>query len=154
MKGLTLVTVVIVLLPAMLSAQWLPDQRLTNDPASSKTAENSNTWAVAARGDTTHVAWTDKRDGNDEVYYRRNPTGNVTVVELGPRDQCGSFRVAPNPLVTGFAVLRVQGFKNSRVQGANVRVFDADGCTATQELVVQRKNSRKKRERCAMRVSE
>jgi Neuraminidase (sialidase) len=61
-------------------AQWEPDQRLTNDPASSKTAENSNTWAVAARGDTVHVVWADERHSTayDEIYYKRSTDGGVT----------------------------------------------------------------------------
>jgi Neuraminidase (sialidase) len=59
-------------------AQWEPDQRLTNDTASSKTAENSNTWTVAATGDAVHVVWTDSRDGNDEIYYKRSTDGGAT----------------------------------------------------------------------------
>jgi hypothetical protein len=64
-----------------LLAQWEPGQRLTNDPASSKTAQNSNTWTVAAAGDSVHVVWTDNRDGNDEIYYKRSPTGSVGTSE-------------------------------------------------------------------------
>ena len=55
-------------------AQWEPDQRLTNDPGSSKTAECSNTWTVAAAGDTVHVVWTDDRDirrPDAEAYVRQ-----------------------------------------------------------------------------------
>jgi hypothetical protein len=38
-----------------------------------------------------------------------------------------TFDVFPNPIAAGFAILRVRGFQGPRVQGANVRVFDALG---------------------------
>ena len=61
-----------------LSAHWEPDQRLTDDPASSRTAENSNTWTVGASGDTVHVVWTDNLDGNDEICHKRSTDGGAT----------------------------------------------------------------------------
>ena len=55
--------------------QWQPDVRLTNDPASSYTSTN-NAWCVASSGNVVHVVWYDNRDGNNEIYYKRNPAGN------------------------------------------------------------------------------
>jgi hypothetical protein len=78
-----------------LSAQWEPDQRLTDDPASSRTAENSNTWTVGASGDTVHVVWADNRDGNDEIYYNRDPTGNV-----GGEESLKPQTPSPKPIPT------------------------------------------------------
>jgi hypothetical protein len=64
-----------------LAAHWEPDLWLTDDLASSKTAENNNTWTVGACGDTVHVVWTDNRDGNDGIYYKRNPASGVGTGE-------------------------------------------------------------------------
>jgi hypothetical protein len=56
-------------------ATWGPDTRLTVDTAW--------TWfaSVAAAGSRVHVVWQDRRDGNDEIYYKRNPTGNAPGIE-------------------------------------------------------------------------
>jgi hypothetical protein len=35
--------------------------------------------SCAISGTTLHVLWNDNRDGNWEIYYKRNPTGNTTV---------------------------------------------------------------------------
>jgi hypothetical protein len=83
-----------------LVAQWEPDQRLTNDSASSRTAENSNTWAVAAGGDTVHAVWTDNRDGNDEIYHKRSTDAGATweadqrLTNVDRRSWCPSVAVA------------------------------------------------------------
>ncbi len=49
---------------------WERDMRLTNDPAQSVKP------FVAASGQAVHVVWEDDRDGNFEIYYKRNPGGN------------------------------------------------------------------------------
>jgi hypothetical protein len=45
---------------------WDMDERLTNDPATSERP------SVAVRDSIVHVAWMDRRDGNDEIYYSRS----------------------------------------------------------------------------------
>ena len=66
------ITVSLVLLRVVISqAQWQPDVRLTNDPASSSTSFN-NAWCVASGGSFVHVVWYDDRDGNNEIYYKRS----------------------------------------------------------------------------------
>lgn len=51
---------------------WEPEQRLTEDPAV------SNYPCVGAGGSAVHVVWSDYRDGElPEIYYKRNPSGNV-----------------------------------------------------------------------------
>ena len=57
-------------------SQWQPDVRLTNSSGVSMTSEN-NAWCVAANGNIVHTVWMDNREGNFEIYYKRNPTGNV-----------------------------------------------------------------------------
>jgi Neuraminidase (sialidase) len=61
----------------LMQAQWQPDVRLTNASGSSSTSQN-NAWCVAASGDTVHVTWSDRRDGNDEIYYKRSADRGVT----------------------------------------------------------------------------
>ncbi len=51
---------------------WETDVRLTDNPSESREP------SVAVSGSYVHVVWHDDRDGNWEVYYKRNPTGNPT----------------------------------------------------------------------------
>jgi len=51
-------------------ANWLGDTRLTND------AGASNTPSINISGAALHIVWSDNRDGNTEIYYKRNPVGN------------------------------------------------------------------------------
>jgi hypothetical protein len=50
---------------------WDPDLRLTN---------NDSLWSlypsISVSGNVVHILWADDRDGDQEVYYKRNPTGN------------------------------------------------------------------------------
>jgi hypothetical protein len=59
------------------NAQWQPDVRLTNNPASSWTSYN-NAWCVASNGNVVHVVWHDYRDGNWEIYYKRSTDGGLS----------------------------------------------------------------------------
>ncbi len=54
---------------------WGADTRLTNNTAFS--------WypSVAVSGSVVHVVWKDNRDGNWEIYYKRNPTGNPVGIQ-------------------------------------------------------------------------
>ncbi len=53
-------------------SQWQPDVRLTNDTNFSATSFNgARTMAVS--GNVLHVIWSDDRDGNREIYYKRSP---------------------------------------------------------------------------------
>jgi hypothetical protein len=54
---------------------WTPEIRLT------QTSTNSSNPAVALSGDAIHVVFCDDRSGDTELYYLRNPTGNVGVEE-------------------------------------------------------------------------
>jgi len=49
---------------------WGQDIRLTNN---SNVSQNS---FLFASGTKVHLIWTDDRDGNWEIYYKKNPTGN------------------------------------------------------------------------------
>ncbi len=38
--------------------------------------------SVAVSGPVVHIVWQDNRDGNNEIYYKRNPTGNVGIQNI------------------------------------------------------------------------
>lgn len=95
---------------------WEQETRLTNDPSSSQHP------SIAVSGESVHVVWEDDRNGNWEVYYKRNPTGNIGVAESpGP---CGPdlrprLKISPNPFVS-FA--RIPGY-----EGECFAVYDVSG---------------------------
>ncbi|TSA28304.1 MAG: T9SS C-terminal target domain-containing protein [Bacteroidetes bacterium] len=72
---------------------WEEDTRLTNAFA------ESNYPFVAVSDSAVHVIWDESRDGNEEIYYKRNPTGNVIVgTENLSLDNSGQeFNMFPNP---------------------------------------------------------
>jgi len=51
---------------------WQTDTRLTNDPAWSRKP------SVSASGPVVHVAWSDERNGYEELYYKRSTDSGVT----------------------------------------------------------------------------
>lgn len=53
-------------------SQWEADVRLTNDPAVS---ESYYRGGLIVKGDSVHVVWADKRNGNFEIYYKRSVNG-------------------------------------------------------------------------------
>ena len=60
---------------------------------------SSNRPSVAVSGPAVHVVWYDSRDGNYEIYYKRNPTGNIIVgIENDFAENTEqSFTIYPNP---------------------------------------------------------
>jgi len=73
---------------------WNTDTRLTDN--------SSYSWysSIALFGTALYVVWTDNRDGNWEVYFKNNPTGNIMFVnkissELPVKYQL--FQNYPNP---------------------------------------------------------
>ena len=72
MQGNEKIFTILVMLVAMnASGQWQPDVRLTNASGSSSTSSN-NAWCIAANGNIVHTVWSDDRDGNHEIYYKRS----------------------------------------------------------------------------------
>ncbi len=55
---------------------WGSETRLTNNPSDSRDP------FIAYFGSLLHVLWLDTRDGNYEIYYKRNPTGNVGIQNI------------------------------------------------------------------------
>ncbi|MEW6069986.1 MAG: hypothetical protein AB1485_05160 [Candidatus Thermoplasmatota archaeon] len=54
---------------------WYEDVRLTYAPSDSYTPR------IATRGNTLHVVWSDKRDGNFEIYYKKSDNGGNSWTE-------------------------------------------------------------------------
>ncbi len=74
-------------------SNWGADIRLTTASGLSQLAH------VALSDCIVHVVWEDKRDGNWEIYYKRNPTGNIPV-GIGNdliNDSGKQFSIYPNP---------------------------------------------------------
>ena len=73
---------------------WGIDTRLT----SNSSVKLYSSVSVSDSG--VHVVWTDTRDGNYEIYYKRDPTGTVTGIENIGSEFPEAFRLAqnyPNP---------------------------------------------------------
>jgi len=51
-------------------AAWSADSRLTNNSGASGFP------SINISGSALHIVWNDNRDGNTEIYYKKNPNGN------------------------------------------------------------------------------
>lgn len=99
---------------------WESDTRLTNDPAYS---ENPS---VLVSGSVVHVVWQDSRDGNYEIYYKRDPTGNVTGIGNIGSEIPKEFKLEqnyPNPFNPSTTIQ----FSLPRSEFVTLRVFNILG---------------------------
>ncbi len=56
--------------------------------------------SVVVSGSVVHVVWNDNRDGNFEIYYKRNPTGNLVGINNNGTKIPSSYSLSqnyPNP---------------------------------------------------------
>jgi hypothetical protein len=67
----------ILLVTVCSQAQWQPDVRLTNNSAYSALSYN-NARNIAANGSVLHVVFSDDRDGNPEIYYKRSTNAGAS----------------------------------------------------------------------------
>jgi type IX secretion system substrate protein len=70
---------------------WGTDARLTNN-----ISESSHP-SIAVSGQVVHVLWQDVRDGNWEIYYKRNPSGNPVGIEENESNTMQQISIYPNP---------------------------------------------------------
>jgi hypothetical protein len=96
---------------------WLPDERLTNDGSWSQNPH------IAAADSMLHVIWQDGRAGNDEIYYKRNPTGNPGVTE----SIVGNAPAEPWVATTLFRNIITIQFHQYISDGIDVILYDISG---------------------------
>ncbi|MBE0432226.1 hypothetical protein IBX73_02030 [candidate division WOR-3 bacterium] len=104
-------------------SNWDADARLTDDMSISQLA------SVAASGSMVHVVWSDERNSNWDIYYKRNPTGNTGISEYTDGVAEGfSLVAAPNPFThttrIGYSILD-SGYL---IQSPGISIYDATGC--------------------------
>lgn len=99
---------------------WSEDLRLTNSAAA------SNLPCINISGSALHIVWYDERDGNSEVYYKRNPTGNpigITPVSTNVPSDYSLEQNYPNP----FNPVTVIRFNVKSQALVKITVFDIQG---------------------------
>jgi hypothetical protein len=108
-------------------SEWGADTRLTDNNADSHGA------SVAVSDSIVHVVWQDGRNGNNEIYYKRNPTGGIPVA-IDENNENISPVVYPNPasrqLTVGssqFAVPRRQFQGGSSKAAVRLSIVDLYG---------------------------
>jgi len=102
---------------------WSSDERLTNDGATS--FYNS----ISVSGPAVHVTWYDQRDGNWEVYYKRNPTGNVFIDEQGT----GVSSPKPFSCATMFKDRITITFAKPEPNSLKIKLYDIAGTLVFEE---------------------
>jgi len=114
---------------------WEADVRLTNATGQSEFP------SVSISGSVLHVLWEDERDGNYEIYYKRNPTGNLTEIKNISSEVPEKFELGqnyPNPFnavtsikfkVTGASPYPLSRLHRDKLRGTTVtlKVFDLVG---------------------------
>jgi hypothetical protein len=98
---------------------WGEDTRLTNDPALSSFP------SMTVSGSIVHVVWTDTRDGNMEIYYKRNPTGNVGIQNISSEipKEFKLMQNYPNP----FNQSSIINFQCAIKSNVTLKIFDVSG---------------------------
>ncbi len=99
---------------------WEDDLRLTTDDAVSKAP------CCAASGSRVHVVWSDMRDGNWEIYYMQDPTGNAVedvMIHQGILER-SSVQLLPNPFTTFTQIYVGTGYATGNIE---LRIYDATG---------------------------
>ena len=98
---------------------WEEDTRLTD-------AFGDSNWPFVASADSSvHVIWNESKDGNKEIYYKRNPSGNIIVGienEL-PVNSSLVVSIYPNP---ASKILNIS-FKSPSGEAITLRFMDMSG---------------------------
>jgi hypothetical protein len=100
---------------------WEDDIRLTQDSAASKAP------CCAVSGARVHVVWTDFRDGNWEIYYMQDPTGNsVEEDDTGrlPVSPLWNVMLYPNPFRT---LTKIRVGTGQSAEDLELKIYDAAG---------------------------
>lgn len=100
---------------------WAEDTRLTD------AFGESNYPFIATSDSTVHVIWNESRDGNEEIYYKRNPTGNliVGVENVLALNSSQVVSIYPNP---ASSILNIS-FNSQSDETITLRFMDMSGKT-------------------------
>src|SRR4030095_11864562 len=104
---------------------WEPDVRISNAPDKS--------WfpSVTASGTIVHVVWSDYRDVNWEVYYKRNPTGNIVGQKIINNEVPVKFSLQqnyPNPFNPSTKIkFDIPSDGSQRLLSVKLIIYDALG---------------------------
>jgi hypothetical protein len=88
--------------------------------------------SITASGLAVHVIWWGDRDGNREIYYKRNPTGNSGTEETWKQGDGERVRpkcsAVPNPFTsfTSFSGHEAERFILYDISGRRVGVWKGD----------------------------
>jgi hypothetical protein len=99
---------------------WGTDSRLTADSSFSMYP------FVSASGTSVHVVWNDNRNGNYEIYYKRNPTGNpigITNISSEIPEKFSLSQNYPNPFNPASTIK----FAITKLGDVRIIVYDAMG---------------------------
>jgi hypothetical protein len=110
---------------------WETDTRLTNNSSISERT------SIAVSGIVVHVVWRDNRDGNYEIYYKRNPTGTTGIQNISTEtpSKYSLSQNYPNP----FNPISNIKYKISKSTDVKITVFDVTGKEV--EVLVNEKQS-------------
>jgi hypothetical protein len=103
---------------------WESELRLTNNSASS---ENPSVFVYSS---AVHIVWNDNRDGNNEIFYKRNPIGSTVGINNNNSEIPKEFSLSqnyPNPFNP------VTNIKFDLPKSSNVmlKVYNAEGREVT-----------------------
>ncbi len=99
---------------------WDSDLRFVNN------SSHSTSQSVAVSGSTVNVVWSDDRDGNYEIYYKRNPTGNpvgIIYISSGIPSTFSLSQNYPNPFNPSTNIK----FNVSKLSNVKIVVYDVMG---------------------------
>jgi hypothetical protein len=99
---------------------WGTDTRITNNPSISQNP------SVAISGTAVYVVWSDNRDGNYEIYFQRNPTGNPLGIKNINSEIPSSFSLSqnyPNPFNPATHIR----FEIAELSLVKMSIFDSRG---------------------------
>lgn len=99
---------------------WGADTRLTNNSGASELC------FISVSGTAAHVVWRDDRDGNSEIYYKRDPSANPNAVNIISTEIPKGFSLSqnyPNP----FNPVTMIDFSIPKSSFVKMKVYDALG---------------------------
>ena len=99
---------------------WESNVRLTDAPGLSDFPK------IAISGSVVHTIWRDNREGNLEIYYKNNPSGNVTALENIVSELPEEFNLAqnyPNPFNPSTSIR----YQVSSIAQVTLKVYDVLG---------------------------